>query len=161
MPIRIYALAKKLNMDSKELVDACAKAGVTGKGSALASLTDDETAKVQAHLAKSTNSGAPSRPASSTVVVTSAPPVNRAISREDYVGPAMSSGRPKVLETKPLKSEPKPESEKPKPPVSKEPVVKLAPMPQQTVPAKPVKSDEPAPQKPIMTLPKDAIRGAK
>ena len=42
MPIRIYALAKQLKLDSKELVDICTKAGITGKGSALASLTDEE-----------------------------------------------------------------------------------------------------------------------
>ena len=50
MPVRIYALAKELNVDSKELVDLCAKAGVTGKGSALASLTDDEAEKVKAFI---------------------------------------------------------------------------------------------------------------
>ena len=32
MPVRIYALAKELKMDSKELVDVCTRAGVTGKG---------------------------------------------------------------------------------------------------------------------------------
>ena len=52
MPIRIYSLAKELDIDSKELVDACTKAGVTDKGSALASLSDDEVAKVRAHLNK-------------------------------------------------------------------------------------------------------------
>ena len=50
MPIRIYALAKDLDMDSKDLVDACTKAGITGKGSALASLDDDEVAKVKSYL---------------------------------------------------------------------------------------------------------------
>ena len=50
MPIRIYALAKQLKLDSKVLVDICTKAGVTGKGSALASLTDEETAKVTAFV---------------------------------------------------------------------------------------------------------------
>jgi translation initiation factor IF-2 len=159
MPIRIYALAKKLNMDSKELVDACAKAGVIGKGSALASLTDDESTKVQAHLTKGASASAPARTSSSSTATKSAPPMKRAISRDDYIGPATASGKPKVIEAK---AEPKrPESEKPKPPVTREPVVKLAPMPQQTAPSEPVPSDEPAPQKPIMTLPKDAIRGAK
>ena len=38
MPIRIYALAKDLKIDSKELVEFCNKAGIPGKGSALASL---------------------------------------------------------------------------------------------------------------------------
>ena len=52
LPIRIYALAKQLNLDSKVLVDICTKAGVTGKGSALASLTDEELAKVTAFLGR-------------------------------------------------------------------------------------------------------------
>ena len=48
---RIYALAKELNLDSKVLVDLCGKAGLTGKGSALASLTDEEVVKVKAFVA--------------------------------------------------------------------------------------------------------------
>ena len=50
MPVRIYALAKELKLDSKQLVEICAKAGVSGKGSALASLTDDEAVKVKGYL---------------------------------------------------------------------------------------------------------------
>ncbi|TWT31817.1 translation initiation factor IF-2 [Blastopirellula retiformator] len=50
MPIRIYALAKELDIDSKELVEICNRAGVTGKGSALASLTDDELDKVKSYI---------------------------------------------------------------------------------------------------------------
>ncbi len=53
MPARIYALAKELNVDSKDLVDLVKKVGITGKGSALASLTDDEAQKVRDHLASS------------------------------------------------------------------------------------------------------------
>ena len=51
MPARIYALAKELNLDSKDLVDIVKKVGITGKGSALASLTDEEATKVRDHLA--------------------------------------------------------------------------------------------------------------
>ncbi len=40
MPIRIYTLAKQLKLDNKVLADMCTRAGITGKGSALASLTD-------------------------------------------------------------------------------------------------------------------------
>lgn len=58
MPARIYALAKELNVDSKDLVDLVKKVGITGKGSALASLTDEEAQKVRDHLASS-NSPAP------------------------------------------------------------------------------------------------------
>jgi translation initiation factor IF-2 len=50
VPIRIYALAKELQIDSKELVEFCTKAGITGKGSALASLDDDEVSKVRAFI---------------------------------------------------------------------------------------------------------------
>ena len=50
MPTRIYALAKDLKIDSKELVDLCTKAGIPGKGSALASLEDDEVDKLKVFL---------------------------------------------------------------------------------------------------------------
>jgi translation initiation factor IF-2 len=50
VPTRIYALAKDLKIDSKELVDLCTKAGIPGKGSALASLEDDEVVKLKAFL---------------------------------------------------------------------------------------------------------------
>jgi len=46
VPVRIYSLAKDLKVDSKELVDLCKKAGITGKGSALASLTDEEAQRM-------------------------------------------------------------------------------------------------------------------
>ncbi|QDV66681.1 Translation initiation factor IF-2 [Rosistilla carotiformis] len=52
MAVRIYALAKDLKIDSKELVQICNKVGVTGKGSALASLDDDEVEKVKKHLSQ-------------------------------------------------------------------------------------------------------------
>jgi translation initiation factor IF-2 len=50
LAVRIYALAKELKLDSKDLVDICTKAGVPGKGSALASLTEEEAEKVKAFL---------------------------------------------------------------------------------------------------------------
>ena len=50
MPARIYALAKELKVDSKDLVDLVKKVGITGKGSALASLTDEEAQKVRDHI---------------------------------------------------------------------------------------------------------------
>jgi translation initiation factor IF-2 len=51
VPKRIYALAKELSIDSKELVDLCTKLGILNKGSALASLEDDEVARIEKHLA--------------------------------------------------------------------------------------------------------------
>ncbi|MGC4006763.1 MAG: translation initiation factor IF-2 N-terminal domain-containing protein [Pirellulales bacterium] len=52
MAIRIYALAKELQLDNKDLVDLLPKAGISGKGSALASLGDDEVAKIKDYLSK-------------------------------------------------------------------------------------------------------------
>lgn len=234
MPIRIYALAKELKMDSKALVDACTRAGVTGKGSALASLTDDEVDKIRAYLdgqkrptkpavntpvAPSPSSSpaalgpppilpsrpAPKRPAPEPVeeesapapapapvpvVETPAPPspplrvaperksaapterrpapvsaMERPMTRDDYIGPGGSSGRPPVLENKPRPLDGitgnRPDRERPKGPVKRETVVKLAAIPQQSHSTTVAKSNEPAPQKPIITLPKDAIRGAR
>jgi translation initiation factor IF-2 len=48
--IRIYSLAKDLGLDSKELVDLCARIGIQGKGSALASLEEDEIGRIKKHL---------------------------------------------------------------------------------------------------------------
>ncbi len=59
MAVRIYALAKELNLDSKVLVDICPKVGVQGKGSALASLSDEEVEKLRAFI----SNPAPSAPA--------------------------------------------------------------------------------------------------
>ena len=52
MSIRIYALAKDLDIESKSLVDLCQKLGMGKCGSALASLTDEEVALVKDHLSK-------------------------------------------------------------------------------------------------------------
>jgi len=51
LAVRIYSLAKELKIDSIELVDICAKVGIKGKGSALASLSDDEVTKLRDHFA--------------------------------------------------------------------------------------------------------------
>lgn len=47
MPVRIYALAKDLGIDNAQLLDICESVGISGKGSALASLDDDETARIK------------------------------------------------------------------------------------------------------------------
>jgi translation initiation factor IF-2 len=50
VPIRIYAFAKELGFDNKQLLDVCEKVDIKGKGSALASLDDDEVAKIKSFL---------------------------------------------------------------------------------------------------------------
>ncbi|MDZ4848975.1 MAG: translation initiation factor IF-2 [Pirellulaceae bacterium] len=51
MAVRIYSLAKELGLDSKELVELCTRIGILNKGSALASLEEDEIGRVKKHLA--------------------------------------------------------------------------------------------------------------
>ena len=83
MAIRIYALAKELKVDSKELVEICNKAGITGKGSALASLEDAEVDKLKGYLAGGDKKTAPVASAQATTSpaaatsVPSAPPIQR------------------------------------------------------------------------------------
>ncbi len=87
MPIRIYAFAKELGLDNKQLLDICEKANIKGKGSALASLDEDEVAKVKALMAGTETAGAETkveerapmrppqvRPANRKIGVIQAPP---------------------------------------------------------------------------------------
>ncbi len=73
MPKRIYALAKELAMDSKELVDLCTKIGIQNKGSALASLEDDEVDRIEKYL-KGGETQRSDAPASSSGAAVAAPP---------------------------------------------------------------------------------------
>ncbi|MEN6458834.1 MAG: translation initiation factor IF-2 [Thermoguttaceae bacterium] len=245
MPIRIYALAKELKLDSKVLVEICTRAGVTGKGSALASLTDEEMTRVNAFIAagKAGRSGGAPVSGGMETAAGAASPVFR---REDYIAPAgtvtgkirvlpptkqppltvrkrtpevvtpevaepaeptepveavepaqpvvATSPPPAPVETPPAKTEPvappvetpirftrptapltrrplvlpsKPSAKgkdaKPKDREDRErgPAIKLAPLPQSAKrPLRP-KSSEPAPQKPDIKLPADAIRAGR
>lgn len=51
MPVRIYAFAKELGFDNKQLLDICDSAGIEDKGSALASLSDEEVTVIKDYLA--------------------------------------------------------------------------------------------------------------
>ena len=160
---RIYALAKELQLDSKELVEICPKAGVTGKGSALASLSEDEVEKVRSYLSggKPAEKPAKSRPADGPSVR----PAPTGFTRDDYISPGAAGGKPRTISTSTTSAAGKPSGETkksgdaPKPPVKKEPVVKLAALPDTKEP-EPQAPVDPAPQKPDLRLPRDAIRGA-
>ena len=67
MAVRIYSLAKELKLDSKELVERCADAGILGKGSALASLTDAEESTLRAFLIGGGRAAAPKRATSAAI----------------------------------------------------------------------------------------------
>jgi translation initiation factor IF-2 len=124
--VRIYALAKELKLDSKDLVDLCAKAGITGKGSALASLTEDEVTRLRAFLSGGGATGGGARPAPRSDARSAdagrpggAKTLTGTMRREDYVAPtATLGGRPKVLELKPRE---KPERVEPAPAAIEEP----------------------------------------
>src|ERR1041384_251997 len=96
LPVRIYTLAKELKLDSKVLVDICTKAGILGKGSALASLTDEELVQLKAFMAKG-GGAASAKPAATTTAKTGVPVGAAAeggtFRREDYVAPAGNVGK--------------------------------------------------------------------
>jgi translation initiation factor IF-2 len=73
VPIRIYAFAKELGFDNKQFMEICEKANVKGKGSALASLDDDEVQIIKDYL-KSRESKPAAPVASATSVVPMRPP---------------------------------------------------------------------------------------
>ncbi len=57
MKIRVFALAKELGLDSKELIDHCNQAGIQLKNSALASITQDEKDVVLKYLNEQRSAG--------------------------------------------------------------------------------------------------------
>ncbi len=173
MPIRIYALAKELKLDSKDLVDICTKAGITGKGSALASLEDAEVDKVKSYLVGGDKKSAPAAAAATakpgplgsrrtaSKAVPTAPTTPEVYTRNDYIAP-VATGKIKVIGAgtgEGKKKEPK--SDEPKPQKKREPVIRLAEMPDAPQPAPQAASTEPVAQKPEIRLPKDAIAGHK
>ena len=65
MPVRIYSFAKELGIENKDLLEVCEKLGLKGKGSALASLNDEEVSRVKSYLennSQSETTAAPSKP---------------------------------------------------------------------------------------------------
>ncbi|MFK7734642.1 MAG: translation initiation factor IF-2 [Pirellulaceae bacterium] len=74
-------------MDSKDLVDLCTKIGIPNKGSALASLEDDEVTRLQNHLDNA------NKPAEEPVATTAPAPV-----RESGPLSARLSSKPKSLD---------------------------------------------------------------
>ncbi len=144
MPARIYALAKELNLDSKELVDIVKKVGITGKGSALASLSDDEAQRVRDHLASSSQ---PATPPASTATAPVA--VREAVKPERSKPKTISVGR-SAGPRKPSASQ----SARPAAAKSDAPVVR-SPAALPPIPVTPAKSPEDAvkPQAPEVKLP--------
>lgn len=168
VPIRIYSLAKELKLDSKELVELCAKAGISGKGSALASLSDDESAKLRSYLSGASKAAprkaaAPVRPKKEPdkiPVATLVTPETEAPVRPS--APGAAGGKIKVLGS-PTKKSSETDSPKRQPLKGRGPVIKLAAVPKsgEAPPPPPTETEQPKAQKPVIKLPADAIRNAK
>lgn len=90
MAVRIYALAKELKVDSKELVDICTKVGIRGKGSALASLSDEEVTKLREHFSGGGGSDSPAAASPAAPV----PERPREAARSTSKMPVISTPRP-------------------------------------------------------------------
>lgn len=170
MSVRIYALAKELKIDSKELVEICPKAGISGKGSALASLDDDEVAKIKAFVSGggANGSGGAAKTGGAASKADSTKPnqgVEGVLRREDYIAPTGVGGKPPKIPAKAKQETPPPETKKkppaPEGPPKSTPTIKLAPMPSASSPPPVRRSSEPEPQKPDIKLPADAIRAGK
>jgi len=188
--VRIYTLSKELKIDSKELVEICTRAGIQDKGSALASMSDEEVAKLKEYIAgksrpaerpvaanaanSSSSVGAAPAPKPVTPI---APRALGTLRREDYIAPAgaptgvSSRGRPTEMPsaTPPGESSggeprPRPAGLRPSGDGSKpvpRPAFRLSPLPSAGRPPVQRVSQEPAAQKPDVKLPLDAIRSAK
>jgi len=168
--VRIYTLAKELKIDSGELSEICTKAGITGKGSALANLTDEEVARIKEFVAGGGRSVA--RPAATVVSAAGSTRqiesqatsgVGTALRREDYVPPTGAPERPRssptvTAEAPEPKRKPPADGSRPGPKTNSG--IKLAPMPTTAGPTEPVVDAGPAPQKPDLKLPIDVMRGA-
>ena len=137
MPIRIYALAKELKIDNKKLVDICTKAGITGKGSALASLTDEEVTRLKAFMGG--GRGAKGEAGAGRAAEADALGGVRSIRREDYIAPGgMLPGKVPVLQ-RPLAKKKVEEPVVPppapiEPPVSAAPALPVAEAPEAEMP---------------------------
>ena len=121
MKIRIFALAKELDIDSKLLIDFCAKAGITIKNSALASISPEERDRVMDIIRANNSPVAP--------VAAAAPPVAAAVvaSREPVVDLAAKSRNVRVMGQKPPLMVPR--SRQVEPEVAPKPVLERAPEP--------------------------------
>ena len=98
MAVRIYTLAKELKLDSKELVEICSRAGIQDKGSALASMTDEEVTRLKEFMAGKAAKPADRPAPGGASLVRPAVPVRPVVSGKPPVitakGPSTSAAKP-------------------------------------------------------------------
>jgi translation initiation factor IF-2 len=134
VPIRIYAFAKELELDNKQLLDICEKAGIKGKGSALASLDDDEVSSIKEFMSGAGNVA--TAPPADEKPAPMRPPERRSL---DTKVPVIKTPKPVVP---PPVEEPTPVEEAPSEPVAEESAPTEA-----TEAAKPTESEPEQPAK--------------
>ena len=111
LKIRIFALAKELDIDSKLLIDYCAKAGITIKNSALASISPEERDRVLDVMRSSGPSAAvATAPVAAPAVVASRDPVVDLAAKPRPIRvmgakPPLMVPRSRVAEVEPPKAE--------------------------------------------------------
>jgi translation initiation factor IF-2 len=152
--VRIYVLARELNLESKELIDLCQKAGIEVKNQ-LSSLDPDQRDVVEALVKKSHGKSAPPPAAPKMIVPGQAKPVPTLTAPPRQVPP-------RHVETRP---EPAPE---PAPVTVKEPALAgvaavaapvAAPPPRVTAPVLPAAPVEPPPA-PVAVAPAPVVAAA-
>jgi translation initiation factor IF-2 len=151
VPARIYALAKELSLDSKDLVDLVKKVGITGKGSALASLTDEETQRVRDHLASSSQ---PAEPAAASTATSAPAAVRESVKPERSKPKSITIGRTSGPRKGPLSKSSQDAGSRPTGAKSDTAVVRgPAALPPIEKPVGPTAAEEASPQAPDVKLP--------
>ncbi len=156
MAQRIYAFAKELKLENHQLLEICEKLGIKGKGSALASLEDDEIAKIRGYLVESATAPTPAgKKAAAPMPVVPAQP------QREATQPQRSAPLRDLDErTKKKRSDdeaPAPRRETPK---KRAPAVNalVAAMPEVQQPVVKPQQPEIKVQKPDIALPQEALR---
>lgn len=152
MSIRIYALAKELKIDNKALMDVCSEVGISIKGSsALASLSDEDAAKIRVHLSDTAKKAGP---ASQDMSFHAPEPPKQAFGKI----PTLPTSRPK--KSAPKESVPEPPEE----PYEPEPEIE-APVPEEQPPVMEPAAEAPEtehpPQSPSSQQPREPRGPAK
>jgi len=131
LSVRIYALSKQLNVDSKDILDAIKHLGIEGKSSQLASLTDEETIQVKDWLnaQKKAKKAQTSGTTFQRPVVTDAKVRNLDVPVKPAVppGPVASPSKVPPIKEPPLKVPPLQESQSAGPPLQEPPVKAVPP----------------------------------
>lgn len=109
MATRIYALAKELKLETKSLLEICKELQMSDKTSGLASLSDDEVARIRDYVKQPKGRTTRARSVGPAVGESAAA---APIRREDYVPPAgVTSAKVPVLDRKPDRLPPSPQRE--------------------------------------------------